>query len=254
MIKRLLKWVFEKTGIHLIKRTKYKGSTTFSINNLQYEVITPSANYAPWKEDHEFMDIYLEVKKNTLVDIYRCYELWNLTEQIFRLNPNASFIEVGVWRGGTAAVIAKKLSTLQANVDFYLADTFQGVQKSSEKDTFYFNGEHKDTSKEIVEKIISGKYTNCKILKGIFPNETSNSISTDKIFGFCHIDVDVYDSAKGIVDWIWDKLIIGGIIIFDDYGFHTCDGVTKFVNEIKIHKNNLSLYNLNGHAILIKLG
>ena len=187
------------------------------------------------------------------MDIYRCYELWDLTEQIFQLNPQACFIEIGVWRGGTAAIIGKKLANLNANIDFYLADTFEGVQKSSTKDTFYFDGEHKDTSEEIVQKLLLDNYSNFKILKGLFPDETSNKISQDKKFGFCHIDVDVYDSAKDIVDWIWDKMIIGGIIVFDDYGFYSCDGVTKYVNELRGNKNNMVFHNLNGHAILVKL-
>ncbi len=253
MIKRFLKLIFRKTGIHLFKRVKHNGSTTFNINDLHYEVIAPSANYAPWNADTEFNNLYKSIKKNTLVDIYRSFELWELTEQIFKLNNNACFIEIGVWRGGTAAIIGKKLCNLKANVDFYLADTFEGVQKSSEKDTFYFNGEHNDTSQQIVENLITNGYSNYKILKGIFPEETSGSILKDKSFGFCHIDVDVYESAKDIVDWIWDKLIIGGIIIFDDYGFHSCNGVTKYVNEIRENKDNLVIHNLNGHAILVKL-
>ena len=165
-MKKEINWILKNTSYQLIKRSKYKGSKTFSIDNLQYEVIVPFANYAPWNGDQEFKDLYLEVKKNTLVDIYRSYELWELTEQIFNLNPNASFLEVGVWRGGTAAIIGKKLANLNATVDFYLADTFEGVQKSSEKDTFYFNGEHNDTNEQIVEKLMSVKYKNYKILKG----------------------------------------------------------------------------------------
>jgi O-methyltransferase len=197
--------------------------------------------------------LYKQVKSNTLVDVYRCFELWELTKSIFTLNPQACFIEIGVWRGGTAAVIGKKLHELNATVDFYLADTFQGVQKSSQKDTFYFDGEHNDTSEQIVNTLISGIYSHYKILKGIFPDETSCNILTEQKFGFCHIDVDVYDSAKDIVDWIWDRMIIGGIIVFDDYGFHSCDGVTRYVNEIKNERNKLVIHNLNGHAILVKL-
>jgi O-methyltransferase len=70
---------------------------------------------------------------------------------------------------------------------------------------------------------------------------------------FCHIDVDVYQSAKDIVDWIWDKLVVGGIIVFDDYGFPTCTGVTKYVNEQDGKPDRLIIYNINGHAIMIKI-
>jgi O-methyltransferase len=47
-------------------------------------------------------EVYGSIKNNTLVDIFRCYELWELTEKIHNLDKSVNFIEVGVWRGGTA--------------------------------------------------------------------------------------------------------------------------------------------------------
>jgi O-methyltransferase len=42
--------------------------------------------------------------------------------------------------------------------------------------------------------------------------------------------------------------------VFDDYGFATCDGVTKLVNERMGQMNATAIYNLNGHAIVVKVG
>ena len=75
----------------------------------------------------------------------------------------------------------------------------------------------------------------------------------DMQFRFCHIDVDVYQSAKDIVDWIWDKMVPGGITVYDDYGFMGCDGITRFVEEQSTYKDRVTIHNLNGHAIVIKL-
>lgn len=93
---------------------------------------------------------------------------------------------------------------------------------------------------------------NINILEGVFPEETGNKIA-EKTFRFCHIDVDVYDSAKDILTWIWGRTVIGGIIVFDDYGFVTCSGIKALVNEQKAFKDRLVVHNLNGHAIIIKL-
>jgi O-methyltransferase len=245
MIKNFLKKI---TG-----RSKDKESSQFCINNFSYDTVKPFANYAPWLMDSEFMEVYGSIKNNTLVDIFRCYELWELTEKIHNLDKSVNFIEVGVWRGGTAGIIGKKLGLLKSDRHFYLADTFTGVVKISEKDTFYKGGEHSDTSQAIVENLLINYYDNCKVLKGIFPDDTSHLIDINEKFGLCHIDVDVYESAKAIVSWIWNRMIIGGIIIFDDYGFHTCDGITKYVNEQKLKPDRLILHNLNGHAIMVKL-
>ena len=52
----------------------------------------------------------------------------------------------------------------------------------------------------------------------------------DRKFRFCHLDVDVYQSAAEAVEWIWSRLVTGGLIVFDDYGLKGCEGVTRFVN------------------------
>jgi O-methyltransferase len=253
MIKRLLQSLLKKRGIYLVKPPTVKGNLKFRQNEFQYDIVIPSANYAPWLGDEEFMKIYQQIKENTLVDIYRCYELWELAGNIYHVNNHAGFLEVGVWRGGTAAIVGRKLELLNSKADFYLADTFTGVAKASKKDGFYSGGEHADTSQEIVENLLSNVYRNYKIIKGIFPEDSEHLVKPGSIFGFCHIDVDVYDSAKDIVNWIWDKMIVGGVIVFDDYAFHSCDGVTRYVNEQKNKPDRIIVHNLNGHAIMVKV-
>jgi O-methyltransferase len=254
-MKKLIINFLRKKGFELIKKPRYNGLSDFSIDGLYYDLNIPNANYSPWKGDKNFLDIFEKIKDNTLVDIFRCYELWQLIEQTQKINRSAGIIEIGVWRGGTAAVMAQKLSELKSIANLYLADTFEGVVKTSDKDKYYTGGEHKDTSLQIVEDLMknTAKYKNYKILKGIFPDDTQQEISPDEIFSLCHIDVDVYQSAKDIISWIWDKLIIGGVIVFDDYGFHTCTGITKLVNEQRELDDRIVIHNLNGHAIMVKI-
>jgi O-methyltransferase len=64
--------------------------------------------------------------------------------------------------------------------------------------------------------------------------------------------VDTYLSAKEIFEYVWPRLVIGGIIIFDDYGFWTCEGVTKYFNALS-PENGRKVHNLNGHGIIIKV-
>ena len=50
-----------------------------------------------------------------------------------------------------------------------------------------------------------------------------------------HIDVDVYEPTKAILENLWDKVVKGGIIMLDDYG--TVEGETKAVDEFVADKN-----------------
>ncbi|MFB3789248.1 MAG: TylF/MycF/NovP-related O-methyltransferase [bacterium] len=218
---------------------------------MPYSTVIPNATYSPWRQDGEFQTLYDTVRSKTLVDIYRCYELWSLVEQSAKLQ--GCLIEIGVWKGGTGSLIAKKARLAGIADSVYLCDTFSGVVKASPRDFHYKGGEHADTSRREVEELTAAlALTNVVILEGVFPDETALDLG-EKTFRFCHIDVDVYYSAKDILDWIWDKMVTGGIIVLDDYGFEGCEGITQLINEQRNYPDRLIIHNLNGHAIVIKL-
>jgi hypothetical protein len=91
---------------------------------------------------------------------------------------------------------------------------------------------------------------NVKVLIGVFPEETGHRVA-HREFRF-YIDVDVYQSAADVVEWVWPRLVAGGMIVYSDYGFRGCEGVIRFVNEQRLKPDQLILHNLNGHAIAIK--
>jgi len=86
-------------------------------------------------------------------------------------------------------------------------------------------------------------------LKGVFPEATGARMDGAAI-KLCHIDVDTYQSAKDVFMWVWPRLVTGGVVIFDDYGFWGCEGVTTAVNELRA--SHFTLHNLNGHALVLK--
>jgi O-methyltransferase len=192
------------------------------------------------------------VQDATLVDKYRCFELWRLVEQSAKLDTGA-LIEVGVWRGGTAALIATHARDLGLGDKIYACDTFSGVVKAGGEDPDYVGGEHADTTRRSVEELFHDrlKLNNIEILAGIFPEETGSKVESLE-FRFCHIDVDVYQSAKDVAEWIWGRLVPGGIIVYDDYGWDTTPGIARYVDAQLPLKDRIVLHNLNGHAIVIK--
>ena len=94
----------------------------------------------------------------------------------------------------------------------------------------------------------------CKCWKESFPTiRRTSSRNKRAAFGFAIFDVDVYESAKDITNWVWERMVAGGIIVFDDYGFCGCEGIVKFVDEVAEEKDRLVFHNVNGHAIVVKL-
>jgi O-methyltransferase len=221
--------------------------------SLAYSHIKPVAGYSPWLADGAFQEIHERVKSHTLVDVYRLYELYSLVKQSARLPPG-DILEVGVWRGGSGALLAWTARSCGLTGRVFLADTFQGVVKAGERDTKYVGGEHADTSIETVHDLLALDLglDNFGILQGIFPDQTGASVD-ERSFRLCHIDVDVYNSAKDVNEWVWDRLVPGGLVVYDDYGFEPCAGVTRYVNEQTGLADRLVLHNLNGHAVVVKL-
>jgi O-methyltransferase len=215
----------------------------------KHQKIHPYATYSPWLDDHEFMLIYDTISaQNTLVDMYRCYDLWYLVKQASLVEGD--ILEVGVWRGGTGALLAYAARHMTEKL-VYLADTFSGVVKAGDKDTVYNGGEHSDTTIDAVQDLLARmSLTNTEILHGIFPDETAERVRSD--IAFLHCDVDVYSSAKDTTEWCLPRMHAGSMLVFDDFGFSGCEGVTEFCEELRANTDLRFVYNLNGHAIFIK--
>jgi O-methyltransferase len=217
-----------------------------------YADITIHNTLSPWFGDEEFTRWHRMTDGYTLVDGYRCWELYQMVKET--ANVPGDILEVGVWRGGTGLILAAAAQKLAPNKMVWLADTFTGVVKAGDKDTVYTGGEHADTSFETASELIrkTGVGNYC-FLNGIFPEETAATIDivTNKI-SLCHIDVDVYQSGLDIVNWLKPRMYPGAIIVFDDYGCVNCVGITTLVDELRETGEWIYIYNVNGHGILIK--
>ena len=226
---------------------KWKSVSQFG-EGTSYSVVEPLATYSPWRQDAEFQKIYGQIRTHTLVDIFRCYEIWQLVVESGKLSGDC--LEVGTWRGGTGALIATQAARL-SRCETFLCDTFKGVVKTGSEDPIYVGGEHADTSVSIVQALLDRTGAKAHILEGIFPEETGH-LASDRQFRFCHIDVDVYQGAKDISQWVWPRLVSGGIVVYDDYGFLATGGVKEWVNEERTIADRIVIHNLNGHAIVVK--
>lgn len=215
-----------------------------------YAASHPNATLAPWLADADFMAAFARVQKNSLVDIYRMYELWTLVEETAK--AGGDIVEVGVWRGGTGALMARKEKLLGGRGRIFLCDTFRGVVKAGAEDSDYRGGEHDDTSRAVVEALLKEMDgADARILEGVFPDETGARLQADRV-RLLHVDVDVYRSAKDSVEFLWDRMPAGAAIVFDDYGFVGCEGVTRYADELRARKDVFFLNNLNGHAVILK--
>jgi len=248
LFKRAVRAALASTGFE-VRRIGRPRKGAGAAPDVPHATIQPYATYSPWLIDRTFKEVYAAIGEHTLVDAYRCYELWTLAGRLAR--QPGDVVEIGVWRGGTGALIAHRVQSVAPDRTVYLCDTFRGVVGRGPRDTGYMGGEHADTSIDTVNELITRmRLNNVRMLVGMFPHETAMQVTANKL-ALVHIDVDVHDSAKWCFDWAWPRMAPGGAVVFDDYGFYGCEGVTRMVNGIR-EQDATVIYNLNGHAIVLK--
>lgn len=164
------------------------------------------------------------------------------------------FAEFGVAGGFISSSICKYLDWNLLDKNFYLLDTFSGIDKSQLTDEEKLLGGNgiKNYDKIDFDKLIENfsEWKNIKLIKGIIPH-TLNQIDS-KEFCFYHIDLNCAEPEKRVFLEMYDKLISGGIILLDDYGYNgyypqkkMWDGLSKDFNF-----NILSLP--TGQGLIIK--
>ena len=247
--------------------TTQHGSRTYPPG---YGLVEPVANYRPWDIDPGFQGVYELVREHTMVDIFRLWTLWFVARQIAGADSGrvgeGDVLEIGSWRGGSGTVIARALegnpsggaAAGSPRRSVFLADTFAGVVKASARDTYYKGGEHANTSVEVVRELLGrAGVPEVELLVGVFPEDHGPRIA-DRRFALCHIDVDVYQSARECVEWVWPRMVPGGVVVFDDYGFYGCEGVTAYVNELaagaeaNLDRRPIVVPSLSGQAIVTR--
>ncbi len=248
-----MKKLVAKNGKRMLEKLIFQARKTLvepGLDPKRDSLIMPWATYSPWLLDKEFQACHDIIKDYTLVDLLRCYELWHLLSQVAHLPGDV--IEVGTWRGGTGCLLGRRAKNLGLDCEAFLCDTFEGVVKTGDEDSSYSGGEHADTSISVVEKLIDKlDLSNIRILQGIFPEDTAHQVA-DRKFRFCHIDVDVYQSGKDVLDWVWPRLPVGAVIVFDDFGFASTTGITQLVHEEESRDDLVCVQNVNGHAVFVK--
>lgn len=133
-------------------------------------------------------------------------------------------IEVGLFRGGSFAMLCETNPFKHV----YGFDTFEGLPQHSPEDNKHVKGEFSDTNKEAVENLVA-HLDNHTIQKGRFPQNLSIDLS-DKKFSLAHIDVDLYQEHINVLNYLYDKVVKNGRIVFDDYNHANCLGAKKAVD------------------------
>jgi len=174
-------------------------------------------------------------------------------------NLDGDFLECGVFKGFSSLFLKffeENLNNYKAH-NYYLIDSFEGLSEISNEDipineNTYRNkkGNLKSNFDEV--DTLFKQYHNINVVKGWIP-EIFDKLDKNNRYKFVHLDVDLYKPTLDSLNYVYDKVIKGGIIITDDFQSNLFPGNKKawleFFNKRKIN-SWVSLP--SGQAVLIK--
>ncbi|MBK7322752.1 MAG: hypothetical protein IPI82_09980 [Candidatus Microthrix sp.] len=73
MAKSSVLWLRDRRRL---ERILAKGVVDGSRSRYSHRLLAPTATLSPWYDDEAFLAVYEAVTDHTLVDIYRCWDLW----------------------------------------------------------------------------------------------------------------------------------------------------------------------------------
>jgi len=135
-----------------------------------------------------------------------CVEIHNAVQAARKIPGDMA--EVGVFLGGTAAVI---LNASQGK-HLHLFDTFAGLPDGGD---YLKKGEYTG-SLAAVKRTLAGYGDRITFYEGLFPIETGAAVSELR-FSFVHLDMDLYEGTLGALRFFWPRMNPGGILLSHDY-------------------------------------
>ncbi|MGH9491491.1 MAG: TylF/MycF/NovP-related O-methyltransferase [Terriglobales bacterium] len=196
----------------------------------------------PWEEE-PFASDFAAIRGTTLVGPRRCYVLAALARQAAAVA--GAMAEVGVYRGGTARLLAR----MRPDRRFYLFDTFAGMPPTDPARDRHRAGDFADTSLEAVRDFVGAE--NAVFRPGLFPDSAAGLES--ERFALVHVDCDIYPSVRACCEWFYPRLTMGGAMVFDDYGYTSCPGARQAVDEFFAAKPEQPILAAEGQALVFRL-
>ena len=201
------------------------------------------------------------VRNFSMLPYVNLLSLFEQTVYCEKTKIEGDFVECGVWKGGAVGLMA--LANLEFGLNrrnLHLFDSFDSICYPDEnidgdkaiEDVIKFAGDYNkemsgllkpiqgfytslggpgtiQSNKQLLEGIIKYPQEYISYYKGWFQNTIPENYFKIQKISILRLDCDWYASTKICLDYLYDKVVSGGIIIVDDYGCY--EGCKKAVDE-----------------------
>jgi O-methyltransferase len=176
-------------------------------------------------KDSEFARFYRDYVST---DNFHSYDRKYLLQEILKLcrRVPGDTAECGVYEGAGSYLIGRHAARLGRL--HHMFDSFEGLSQPEAIDGTYW----KRGAMSVPENRVRARLKdldNLRYWRGWIP-ERYDEVA-DRRFSFVHVDVDLYQPTSDSVAFFYPRVNHGGLILFDDYGFATCPGARRGIDE-----------------------
>jgi Macrocin-O-methyltransferase (TylF) len=170
------------------------------------------------------------------------------------------FVECGVNAGFMSSAIMHSLNWNELNKNFYLLDTFNGMNKNHISKEELSDGILFKNAKLIADKFYVtssskvrenfSEWKNVKIIEGVIPL-TLKKITSSRI-SFLHIDLNCVPPEIAAIEYLWPRMASGGMVLLDDYAYFGHHH-QKTAMDLFAKKNQIAICSLpTGQGLILK--
>lgn len=158
------------------------------------------------------------------------------------------FVEAGVYQGFTVKAICDYLDFNTQERDYYLYDLFYHSQEMQH----HAMPEH---SEQLYARVCERfrDFPRVKVIQGLIPDSFAKAMP--ERIAFMHIDLNNADAEIAVLEHLYERLVPGGMIVFDDYGW-LAYAAQKQAEDAWFAQNHLErvLELPTGQGLLVKYG
>lgn len=197
-----------------------------------------------WDADETFQR-YWHCSEGTILSIDRAHVLFTLLRQ--SVHVPGDVWECGVYKGGTARMMALYLQDAAPGKTLRLFDTYRGASGADPSKDSHNDGDFGDTDEaEVLARIGS---RNAKSYRGDVRETVKDAPGKVALL---HLDLDLYGPTKAVLEDVWPRLSPGGFVVADDYGFSGCPGAKEAVDGFFAGKEAVPVPLGTGQAVVFK--
>jgi O-methyltransferase len=186
------------------------------------------------RADAEFRQVYDTCRPYTMTSMSRMYALHQAVRHVLAHDVPGDLVECGVWRGGSAMVMATALDDGgHRDRRLYLYDTYEGMSEPTDRDV--------DARGKSAQSLLQTHDKDDPIWAEASLEEVRHNLATTGLppeqvefvkgdvektipdvmpsqIALLRLDTDWYESTRHELEHMFPLLAPGGVLILDDYG------------------------------------